>query len=193
MNDIRRIKQQLRRDMRRRAAELPADYCRAADAGIIRFVLSQPEYLSSRTIFCFVGREREINTQPLLETILSQGRGLAVPRCLTEGRMELRLVASLAQLAPGAYGILEPGEDLPLISADQVDLAVVPCLTCDRQGRRLGQGGGFYDRWLAGYQGKSFLVCRERMMAENVPCGYYDQKFPLIITELGVRRVTEED
>ena len=65
------------------------------------------------------------------------------------GIMELRQITSLDQLTPGAYGILEPPADSPAIEADGVDFAVLPCLSCSHSGHRLGQGGGFYDRFLA--------------------------------------------
>ena len=97
-------------------------------------------------MFCFVSAGREIDTRPILERTLADGRTLCVPLCVADGVMELRAVRDLKELSPGAYGILEPPADSPALSPDQIDLAVIPCVTCSREGRRLGRGGGYYDQ-----------------------------------------------
>ena len=67
------------------------------------------------------------------------------------------------------YGILEPKADCALVTPADIDFAVVPCLSFDRRGRRLGQGGGYYDRLLPQLACPTCLICRERLMSEAVP------------------------
>ena len=86
---------------------------------------------------------REIDTRPILERALADGKTLCVPLCVADGIMELRAVRDLKELSPGAYGILEPPADSPRLSPDQIDLAVLPCLTCSRAGPPAGPG-----RWV---------------------------------------------
>ena len=128
-----------------------------------------PEYREAETVFCFVGTSREINTLPILQDLLTSGRTLCVPLCVGEGRMELRKISSLSELAPGAYGIPEPPPDSPRVAPDAVDFAVLPCLSCDHAGRRLGQGGGYYDRFLSVYRGGAVLLCREKLIRDEIP------------------------
>ena len=133
-------KQQLRATIRRLSAQLPFRYREAADRAIARHLLALPEYRSAGAVFCFVSAGREIDTRPILEQTLADGKMLCVPLCVADGIMELRAIRNLEELFPGAYGILEPPADSPALSPDQIDLAVIPCVTCSREGRRLGQG-----------------------------------------------------
>ena len=179
-------KQQLRAAVRRLNGQLSPRYRSAADRAIAGHLLALPEYREAETVFCFVSAGLEIDTRPILEHALSDGKTLCIPLCVGRGIMEPRIVDSLDRLAPGAYGIPEPPEDSPSVSPDQVDLAVIPCLTCSRSGRRLGQGGGYYDRFLSGYRGAALLLCRERLLREEIPIDLHDRPVPLVLTETGL-------
>ena len=179
-------KQQLRKTMRRLASQLSPRYRAAADEAIARHLLSLPEYRSAGAVFCFVSAGREIDTRPILERTLADGRTLCVPLCVADGVMELRAVRDLKELSHGAYGILGPPADSPALSPDQIDLAVIPCVTCSREGRRLGRGGGYYDRFLAHYRGAAVLLCRERLLRQEIPFDLHDYPIPWVITEAGL-------
>ena len=100
--------------------------------------------------------------------------------------MEPRQITSLDQLHRGAYGVLEPEEDTPKMTLDQVDLSIIPCVSCDRLGHRLGQGTGFYDRFFAGNPENAAMLCRESLLRTIIPREPHDVVFPLVITEFGV-------
>ena len=175
-------KQQLRATIRRLSAQLPFRYREAADRAIARHLLALPEYRSAGAVFCFVSAGREIDTRPILEQTLADGKMLCVPLCVADGIMELRAIRDLKELFPGAYGILEPPADSPALSPDQIDLAVIPCVTCSQEGRRLGRGGGYYDRFLAHYRGAAVLLCRERLLA----AGFTDEEYARLHAPIGL-------
>lgn len=179
-------KQQLRAAVRALERTLPDGYCQGADRAIAAHLLAMPAYQAANGLFCFVGAAREIDTRPILEDALAAGKTLCVPLCVAEGVMELRRVTALSELRPGAYGILEPPGDSPRIDPDAVDFAVLPCLTCDHGGRRLGKGGGYYDRFLSAYRGGAVLVCRERLIRAEIPVEPHDYPVPWVLTELGL-------
>lgn len=179
-------KQRLRAVMRHLEHELPERYKQAADRAIAAHLLAMPEYQEADTVFCFVGTAREIDTRPILESALAAGKRLCVPLCVEKGIMELRQVRSLEELTPGAYGILEPAADSLAVSIDEVDFAVLPCLTCNHLGQRLGQGGGYYDRFLSAYRGGTVLLCRERLIREEIPLEPHDYPVPWVLTENGL-------
>ena len=107
-------KQTLRAEVSARVKNLSPTYCREADAAICRWVTQSAQYQEARTVFCYVGTEREIDTMALLRDALRDGKTLAVPLCLPEkGLMEARRIEGLGDLVSGRYGILAPRLDCP--------------------------------------------------------------------------------
>ena len=99
--------------------------------------------------------------------------------------MEARTVTAAAVLVRHRYGMLEPGEDCPLLPPQELALVLVPALCYDRQGFRLGFGGGYYDRWLEGYSGVRIGLCRERVLQDRLPTEPHDQRVDWVVTERG--------
>lgn len=98
----------------------------------------------SKTILAYFGFRQE----PDLSLLFSLPKIWGFPRCVEQS-------LSWHSLSPdfppktGAYGILEPSAESPIVLSDRVDLILVPCVACDLRGYRLGYGGGFYDRLLS--------------------------------------------
>ena len=179
-------KQRLRRTIRELERQLSPRYKAESSRAIAARLLAMPEYQAAQTVFCFVGTEREIDTRSILEDALAAGKHLCVPLCMGEGIMELRAVTDLRQLIPGAYGILEPPAEAPAVDMDEVDFAILPCVTCNHLGHRLGRGGGYYDRFLARYRGGTVLLCREKLIREEIPLEPRDMPVPWVLTERGL-------
>lgn len=176
-------KKALRAEVRAAERALSPRYRESSNTSINTRLLALPEYHLAGTVFAFAGTAREIDTLPFLTETLRQGKRLCLPFCTGPGYMELRAIRSLDELQPGAYGIREPGGDCPIVSPDEVDFAVIPCVSCDRAGHRLGQGGGFYDRFLSAYRGSAYLVCRERLLRSEIPMEPHDAIIHWVVTE----------
>lgn len=179
-------KQRLRHTVQALEERLSPRYLEASARAIAARLLAMPEYRAAGTVFCFAGFGREVDTRPILEAALRAGKILCVPLCTAPGQMELRRITSLGQLAPGTFGIPEPPADSACLEADEVDFAVLPCVTCDRAGRRLGRGGGYYDRFLSHYRGGAVLLCREKLLREEIPVEPHDCPVPWVLTERGL-------
>ena len=179
----------LRKKLRTMERILPQSYRDESAAAICRRVTELPEYQAAQVVFAFVGTEREIDTAALLRDVLDSGKTLCLPRCGAVHSMALCHVTSLAQLKPGAYGILEPVEDCSLLTVEDIGFVVTPCLSCDMQGDRLGQGGGYYDRFFDRYHGPAALLCREKLLSDEVPMEPHDKRLNVIVTEKDVYRV----
>lgn len=155
----------------------------AADwAPLLKQFLALPQVAAADTLLLFYGVGREPDTVPVIEELLRRGKTVALPRCLPGRRMEARAVSGLSGLVTSAYGIPEPGEDCPVVDKGSVAVTLVPNLCCDREGYRLGHGGGYYDRWLADYRGFTVSVCPQAWIQDALPRDPFDRKVDLVIT-----------
>lgn len=98
-------------------------------------------------IAAYMGIRGELSLTRWIAQALARGQRVALPRVIGPGLMELVEVTDLErQLIPGAFGLLEPTGS-PL-DESLIHAALIPGVAFDLEGGRLGQGGGFYDRWL---------------------------------------------
>ncbi|MFH1378036.1 MAG: 5-formyltetrahydrofolate cyclo-ligase [Planctomycetota bacterium] len=144
-----------KRDMRRRMRErlrAVSSADRAAAGQRVSERLESSAILShAMTILAFYPMQTEIDIVPYLNSVLDSGARLVLPRVDDNVRLDLIEVENLdAHLSIGAYGIMEPSYGLPPVSPSELDAIVAPGLAFALTGERLGQGGGFYDRLLAG-------------------------------------------
>lgn len=136
-----------------------------------------------------MGTEDEINTKPIIEDILKRGKRAGVPKCISKGIMEVYEIHSMDDLAPGKYGILEPVDTCEKISPKEIDLALIPCLSCGRDGHRLGYGGGYYDRYLNQVKGTLAVLCRRALMCDEIPTEDHDKNMDFVICEEGILNI----
>ncbi len=166
-------------ELRRHAAALPQ-----VEAGALfeRF-LALPEVQTADTVMVFYGTGREPNTVPLIQALLERGKRVALPVVLPHRGMEARQVLDIDQLIPNRFGIPEPDDSCPVIGKDEIAVALIPHLMVDRDGYRLGWGGGYYDRWLTGFSGLTVCVCRHGRLLEHMPREEFDIPVKLVLIE----------
>jgi 5-formyltetrahydrofolate cyclo-ligase len=126
----------------------------------------------------------EMDPRPLMLALASCGHAIALPVTPPRGEpLAFRAWAPGAALRPGPMGTSEPvaGEEL------RPEVLLVPLLAFDRTGRRLGYGGGYYDRTLAALPGaKAIGIAYAGQEMAEVPAGPQDFRLPLIATEAGI-------
>lgn len=179
-------KKELRRKIKEKLFFTTEKYRKEADRKITESILKLEEYQSAGCVFCYVSTGKEMDTFSVLQDILQSGKRLGVPKCMEKGIMNVYEIHSLQELHPGAYGILEPKEDPErLIQPGEIDFALIPCISCDRSGRRLGHGGGYYDRYLEKTRCVKALLCREELLVDEIPVEEHDLRMDLVISEKG--------
>lgn len=169
------------------------------DRAIIERVLGQPEIAACDLLLCYCSIGSEVDTRALIEAMIGRGAAVALPRCGTDDQGARRLwwhrVMSLDDLVSGAYGIPEP----PNMASTEVEpaayahaVAIVPGLAFDAHGCRLGYGGGYYDRFLAGFSGCAIGLARESSLVPSLAhegvLEPHDRPVDLVVTELGAVR-----
>ena len=102
--------------------------------------------------------------------------------------MEFHYISSFDDLERGAFNVLEPKEELEIVTDYSDTLMVVPALSLDSFGYRLGYGGGYYDRYLARYDFDTVGICYAEDYMYRMLHGRYDCPLGLIVTDRFIRR-----
>ena len=143
----------LRQHFRMLRAKLSEGERRAADAAIAGSMAALPEFAEADGVFTYLSFGAEVDTRELIERAWSLGKTVALPRVVPGTRqMRWYAVDSLDCLERSSFGVEEPPAD-PAREVTPRDfhtpVALVPGLAFDREGYRLGYGGGYYDRFLS--------------------------------------------
>lgn len=173
----------LRRAVRARLSAMSPEERAESDGILFRRFLALPQLAAACRVLLFCGMGAEPDTARLIPALQNRGKQVLLPRCLPGRRLEARRVTGESALVRHRYGMLEPGEDCPLVGRERIDLILVPGLCFDRLGYRLGQGGGYYDRYLAGYAGSTVGLCRRAVLQEAVPREAHDRPVDLVVTD----------
>jgi 5-formyltetrahydrofolate cyclo-ligase len=181
-----RRKAALRKTLRARRRSLsPTSRRRAARAAAVHLARACRRW-QARSVALYLGLPEEIDTAPLIELLLRQGCALYVPRI---ARHELSFARLGATLRRNRYGIAEP---VVARRPARLDLLVLPLVAFDAEGRRLGMGGGYYDRYLAQRAGRRPLRVGLAFAAQEVPAvpaDARDARLDAVVTEHGLRRL----
>lgn len=139
-------KQELRNMIRqRKRAMTPGEIQRRSDT-LRELFLHTEAYRQAKTLYGYLPYNQEVRTVPILEQALRDGKKVAVPKVYGD-EMKFICLDDLTQVAKGYAGIPEPIADGP-VAMDETALVLMPGLAFDPQGRRIGYGGGFYDKFL---------------------------------------------
>lgn len=161
-------------------------------AHICRHIMASDVYKSAGVIGGYIPLKHEADITAVLSDALQQGKTLVLPQCAAAPNMTMRRVNAIADLLPGAYGIPEPGQDAPVVSAEQIDLLLVPLEGIDRFGFRLGKGGGYYDALLTAHPGVMTMGCAlSWQQVEALPVESWDIPLNLYADHNGIHYLND--
>ncbi len=177
-------KQQMRRQVF--AMRKAADRLRMMEDSrrICAAVAQTRAFRDAACVYAYLDTAGEVCTRPLLEAAWNLGKRVAAPRVVGEGEMVFSYIRSLADLAFGYRGILEPAAG-PAAREERA-LLIVPGVAFDRQCRRCGYGKGFYDRYLAAHPSHpTIALAFSFQIFQEIPAEPHDMRPQMVVTETG--------
>ncbi len=137
----------LRKQIKEQKRAMTEEQILAASERLGELFAASQAYQDAKTIYGYLPYNQEVRTVPMLQRALNDGKRVAVPKCYGN-EMRFIYLEDLTLVEKGYCGIPEPIADGP-VADDETALVLMPGLVFDREGHRIGYGGGFYDKFLA--------------------------------------------
>lgn len=190
MINIKTEKDRLRKKYREIRRSYSEEQKKKYDSQILRRLLSLYQYKKSSLILTYVSKDIEVDTIMLIDRALNDGKRVAAPKCLAGTRkMDFYYISSLADLETSTFGVLEPiVEKCERVEDFSDSLCIVPGMSFDVRGFRLGYGKGYYDRFLTDYPGGTAGLCYSECVKWTLPNGKYDRAVEVLVTERYFRK-----
>lgn len=146
--------------------------------------LASTEYKRATTIGITISRQPEVNTRIIIEAAWSAGKKVVVPKCNSIDRsMDFRTINAYDDLEVVYMDLLEPIIDKTnSVRKLEIDIQVVPGVAFNEEGYRIGYGGGYYDRYMEDFEGKSVSLTFEQQVGFDIPVESHDLPVELIFT-----------
>ena len=182
-NGARAEKQRIRQEIRMISKGLSPEYRQEASREITRKVLDLPSWKTAKTVMAFRSMPEEPDTRAIIEDAAGAGKAVLLPRCVSPERMIALPFTGWNDLAPGWLNIQEPAVPAEGTEIPAPELILVPCVSASPDGRRLGHGAGYYDRFLAGLRAETVCLCFRRLARADIPVGAADRRMDRVITD----------
>lgn len=211
VDEIRQRKKALRKEIRGRVKELSSDAIVEQSQKVWNRLFELPQYQSAKSVGLFLSMPNgEIKTDPALLHAIQNGKDIYVPEVgknFEQSDMELRkVVVEKGGEQPSStsvpsevfhktwprnkWGIPEPPESMPVVLATpgELDLLITPGLAFDRNCNRMGQGKGYYDRFIARMTAEEgtklpliAVGLSPQLYEGDIPVDEYDQKMDMVL------------
>lgn len=206
------LKKEYRKQAKEKLNALSEDYRNSASASIALNALNIPEMKGSKragflglakeekTVLAYFSVGSEPSTLAIINELLKSGKKVCLPLCIdldeeghrtgTVDAMEARQITGFDDLVPGAYGIPEPKAETAVVAPEEIDIIILPCISCDRDCNRIGHGAGYYDKFLSktGKDCFTMALCYEEAMLDDIPTEPHDMPVDAVVTEKMVYR-----
>lgn len=180
-------KQEVRRLLKEKRATVSEENQKEWSRAICTHLEASELFQNASMLLLYAPMPGEVSLLYLARAARERGIPIAFPRCDTEkNTMNFYILTPDARLSEGAYRIPEPPADAPLCVPDERALCILPGLSFDPEGNRIGYGKGYYDRYLATFPGVKLGALYACMMLKHVPTDVHDLPADYLVTEHGL-------
>lgn len=171
-------------DIRKKVKEITGSLTREVMDELSRRTMSRlemnPKFGEARTVAIFHSLADEPDTRPFVEKWSAEGKTIALP-CVEGKEIVFRRYSPETLAEKGRFNIAEP-KGGRVVEPHEIDLMVVPGVAFDHAGNRMGRGGGYYDRFLAGLEIYRIGVCFPHQLLAEIPCEPHDVPMDEVVT-----------
>jgi 5-formyltetrahydrofolate cyclo-ligase len=181
-------KKQLRRSMKRNLENLSFPLYEDFSYRIAGQLFKEKDWLEAKSIGITISRPPEVDTLQIIRKAWEQGKAVAIPKCNPQTKeLVFRNFTRFSHLEMVYSGLYEPVVSMTKeVPSEELDLLIVPGLAYTKSGFRLGFGGGYYDRYLAGNKTQTMSLAFSQQLVAQLPVESHDFPVSKIITEEGV-------
>jgi 5-formyltetrahydrofolate cyclo-ligase len=180
-------KEAARDQTRLRLAKLDPDWILATSRTVQDRVIALPEFKKAAVVGCYISLPSEVQTGAIIAACRKAGKKVCVPASRPKKKDYAMCWYNAGETTiVGPWGIAEPRNRE--FASSEIDLMIVPCLAFDPHGRRLGHGGGHFDRLLAGLSSTNICLAFEVQKLTAAPYDEHDVDVDIVVTEKTVYR-----
>lgn len=182
MTTMKLAKDQVRARLKQWRDGLSPEEAASVAAEIGRQLLDLHVYRVARSVCSYIGIGREVPTLDILRDCVTRKVAISAPVIVGPGRMVAKEIKKLDALPADPFGIPSPPEEAATVHSAEVVL--VPGLAFSEDGKRLGRGGGYYDRFLSSFRHTHRVaLAYEAQLVPDLPIENHDQRVDIIVTE----------
>ena len=182
-------KGKLRHELKARLMQMSKEDRISKSKVVCEYVIGSDVFRDASVVMAFLSMPHEVETTLLILASWQQGKTIAVPKVSWEQRhmIPVELTSLETGLQADDKGLRNPTNGNP-VPFEEIDLVITPGLGFDKQGNRLGRGGGYYDRFFASHKTSAahWAVAYSEQMCDAVPHGKNDVPVNAIVTEEGI-------
>jgi 5-formyltetrahydrofolate cyclo-ligase len=186
-------KEQLRKEAMSYLKGLPKIEKKQLEKELTEKMLGTDLWKRSHVIGMTLSMEMEWDTTTLIKAGWRQNKLICVPRTEKKGRkMSFFQLNHFGQLKNSTNSIREPEEGAREVEKKAIDLLIVPGLLFDKNGYRIGFGGGYYDRFLKDFTNHTASMCTDKQIKETLPTETHDVPVQYLLTETGLKKLDNQ-
>ena len=175
-------KKQLRKQIKEAKKLQPKELLMTNSSALLKQIEEHPRFIASKTILMYYSLGDEVQTHDFVEKWY-QTKKILLP--VVQGDiLVLRHYTGKDCLCAGAFHIEEPGGE-NFTDYEEIELGIIPGVSFDRQGNRLGRGKGYYDKLLPLMNTYNIGICYQFQAQEEIPAEPFDRPMDEVWTEEG--------